>query len=343
MKVKSQRGSISIFVLIALLFYMAFLLLLYANNLNKVQTISEKVEILKNIYRQNYDNVDEVYNRYKGVQVGDYVNYDELSNGKKTYSVDYTQNGGTSNTNSQTFETEDLGWRVLDIADNGQITLISDNPTTATLYLRGENGYLNGEDILNNTCNELYGKGYGAESARSLNVYDINKIANVANSKGTTKIYRFPEEGDYLQYSNDGGVTWKDITDPNYQTFRMPGETEMISADNRSDEGISFLHEHYYYTISQKILDISLVNMLEKGTGESNITQWLATSTFYQYWNYYVGADLQKIQNDTVMEKELYNVRGWDLEVQYAFRPVVTLNSNVQLVKDTATDTWNIQ
>ena len=39
MKVKSQNGSITIFVLVALLFYMAFLLLLYANNLNKIQTI----------------------------------------------------------------------------------------------------------------------------------------------------------------------------------------------------------------------------------------------------------------------------------------------------------------
>lgn len=62
MKIKSQKGSIALFVLIALLFYMGFLLLLYASNLNKIQTITEKTEILKGIYERNIDNIDDVYN-----------------------------------------------------------------------------------------------------------------------------------------------------------------------------------------------------------------------------------------------------------------------------------------
>lgn len=62
MKIKSQKGSIALFVLIALLFYMGFLLLLYANNLNKVKTITEKTDILKGIYERNIDNINDVYN-----------------------------------------------------------------------------------------------------------------------------------------------------------------------------------------------------------------------------------------------------------------------------------------
>lgn len=62
MKIKSQKGSIALFVLIALLFYMGFLLLLYANNLNKIQTITEKTDILKGIYERNIDNINDVYN-----------------------------------------------------------------------------------------------------------------------------------------------------------------------------------------------------------------------------------------------------------------------------------------
>lgn len=53
MKLKSQKGSITIFVLIALLFYTAFLLLMYAANTNKFKTISEKSDILKGIYEKN--------------------------------------------------------------------------------------------------------------------------------------------------------------------------------------------------------------------------------------------------------------------------------------------------
>ncbi len=63
MNLRNQKGSIALFVLIALLFYIGFLLLLYANNLNKIQTISEKIELIKSIYEKNINNIDDVYNR----------------------------------------------------------------------------------------------------------------------------------------------------------------------------------------------------------------------------------------------------------------------------------------
>lgn len=63
MRIKSGKGSISIFVLIALLFYIGFLMLLYAGNLNKMQTISERAEAIKAIYSKNFNNIDDVYNR----------------------------------------------------------------------------------------------------------------------------------------------------------------------------------------------------------------------------------------------------------------------------------------
>lgn len=66
MRVKSQKGSITIFVLVALLFYMGFLLLLYASNVNRVQTISEGLNLIKSIYNKNVENIDEVYDRVLG-------------------------------------------------------------------------------------------------------------------------------------------------------------------------------------------------------------------------------------------------------------------------------------
>lgn len=63
MNLKNQKGSITLFVLIALLFYMGFLLLMYANNLNKIQALSEKTKVIKSIYAKNVENIDEVYNR----------------------------------------------------------------------------------------------------------------------------------------------------------------------------------------------------------------------------------------------------------------------------------------
>lgn len=63
MKLKSNKGSISIFVIVALTFYMSFSMLMYAANLNKIQTITEKMNAVKAIYSKNYDNIDDVYNR----------------------------------------------------------------------------------------------------------------------------------------------------------------------------------------------------------------------------------------------------------------------------------------
>ena len=63
MKLKLQKGSVTIFVLIALLFYTSFLLLLYAANTNKLVSIKEKSDILKGIYEKNTDNnsINELY------------------------------------------------------------------------------------------------------------------------------------------------------------------------------------------------------------------------------------------------------------------------------------------
>ena len=65
MKIKSQKGSITIFVLVALLFYTAFLLLMYAANTNKLVAIKEKSDILKGIYEKNTseESINNIYNK----------------------------------------------------------------------------------------------------------------------------------------------------------------------------------------------------------------------------------------------------------------------------------------
>ena len=52
---------------------------------------------------------------------------------------------------------------------------------------------------------------------------------------------------------------------------------------------------------------------------------------------------VRKIEYRTIGGCDLYHSGGAGQGYENAFRPVVTLNSNVKLVKDTATDTWNIQ
>ena len=262
------------------------------------------------------------------VKLGDIVNYDEGTVYSTT--VEASKSGYDSN---QTFKTEKSGWRVLGLSADGEIELISDNPTSTRLYLKGELGYLNAEKILNNMCNELYGKGEHATGARSLNVEDINKLENydptTYSAYGEIYTYRFPTSGNYMQYKRtkaDGTLItdWTNIT--TCQTYRAPGETEAekISADNRNDTGRSL----------ENTSDI-----ISNGTGSRDVWQWLAsrcincTSKSAGFYVRYVCS--------IVSNTPLYSSSGDPYSISGHVRPVVTLESDIQL-SGNSTDGWTI-
>ncbi len=286
----------------------------------------------------------EITNGEITVKVGDYVlNYDE---GTGSTQIETTESGHTA---PQNLTTENLGWRILGIGENGGLELVSDNPTTAKVTLSGETGYLNAEEVLNTACNELYGKGQYAKRARSLNVEDINKLANydpkTYNGYGDLYKYRFSTETDYMQYSKstDNGQTWSewvDITNASFQTFRMPGSTETISANNPK-ESKEIETTFYDYTISSEITETNIANMITKGTGDSNVTQWLASPTIYCASNY-AYFNVRYVYYGDVGNRLLYTSYGYSGSPSWAIRPVVTLESNIQL-EGNSEDGWTIK
>lgn len=286
----------------------------------------------------------EITNGKIKLKVGDYVlNYEEKT---ESIQIETTKSGHTE---QQTLTTENLGWRILGIGENGGLELISDNPTTATVTLSGETGYLNAEEVLNTVCNELYGKGQYAESARSLNVEDINKLANydpkTYTGYGDLYKYRFSTDTNYMQYakSTDNGQTWSDwldITGTNYQTFRMPGSTETISADNPK-ESEEIQYTTYIYTISSHITDTNIVNMITEGTGNSNLTQWIASRAI-NCSSGYAGFRVRNLYNGNMSYDALYESNGVSNNPSFTVRPVVSLKTNVQL-KGNSEDGWTVK
>ena len=287
----------------------------------------------------------EITNGEITVKVGDYVlNYDE---GIGSTQIETTESGHTA---PQNLTTENLGWRILGIGENGGLELVSDNPTTAKVTLSGETGYLNAEEVLNTACNELYGKGQYAKRARSLNVEDINKLANydpkTYNGYGDLYKYRFSTETDYMQYSKstDNGQTWSEwanITISGYQTFKIPGSTEKISAENPT-ESEEIEKTDYFYNISSEMADnTDIANMITKGTGDSNITQWLA-SRAVNCSSYFTLFNMHGVNNGDVITRYLYYSNGDSISPSGAVRPVVTLESNIQL-EGNSEDGWTIK
>ena len=107
------------------------------------------------------------------IQPGDYVAY--TPTGLESYVV----NGNYSGTGmNQTVTKEELNWRVLDKTQEGKLRLISATPTETTVKLQGANGYNNAVYILDELCNTLY-KGENA-TAKSLKIEDIQNKMNLS-------------------------------------------------------------------------------------------------------------------------------------------------------------------
>jgi len=139
-------------------------------------------------------------NKYSGLEIGDYVDYEKYLT-TKTYQALATDTGLAID---QTFTTEtSTKWRVLDITDDGRIVLVSEAPVNESvgLCLLGAKGYNNAETVLNNMCNILYSSSVG--TARSMTFADVAKV---------TEWDKVSQE---LKYSHYGG-TW-DWTKVNYE------------------------------------------------------------------------------------------------------------------------------
>ena len=298
------------------------------------------------------DNGDDTFTKGEvTVKVGDKVTYNVGT--KNSITVDKNQSGDRTNI---TFETEELGWRVLGINAKGEIELISDNPTSSKLSLIGEKGYLNAEKILNDICNELYGKGKYATGARSLNVEDINKLGNydptTRDGYGDIWTYRFPTSGNYMQSKRtkaDGTLVtdWTNISDYRYQTFKIPGETETISKNNRTDTGRSLEHtdSYYSYTVEDKVKQTTsdgkkMSDIISKGTETSAVNQSLASRCVNcdSRYAYFCVCNVSSIVRVDI----LYS--SYDLSTSSSInsvRPVVSLESSTQL-SGNSNDGWTI-
>lgn len=96
---KQEKGSITLFVVISMLFFVMFLTGMYMLSATAESGVIEEQARIKEIYEQGVNNIDEVYATLEGeianiynLKVGDYVIYDSGENGKITCRVLYKAN-----------------------------------------------------------------------------------------------------------------------------------------------------------------------------------------------------------------------------------------------------------
>ena len=241
------------------------------------------------------------------------------------------------------YSTENLEWRVLGVNEAGQLELMSTKPTTAKLYLAGKSGYQNAEVALNNFCNDLYGKGTGAASARSLTAEDINKLGNFNpetdySGYKTEYTYKYVESGGDCCEPGVYGIksenSSQDISNWSCtccETFYTPDWT--IDSTNVGPETLT--STYYYYTVSSKVTitdPVDMATLITKGEGgSSNITQWLGSRAVYCAEGN-AAFSVRYVFNGGVYDCNLYGCNGNESRDGFAVRPVVSLKSDVSLV-----------
>ena len=272
------------------------------------------------------------------VKVGDYVSYtpDTVSNTDTKYTTLIsnleTYSGSTANTTS-TLTQENLKWRVLDI-QNGQVRLISETPTTSKIELYGYNGYNNAVKLLDDTCSTLYNNSKLASKVQNLKIEDITKYMPTQPTEDTTpysptnKYYPeilLKEKGQTVNETTGTELNLSQQTEFINQKTKTQGDswtlkkTIWIQNMNNTD---SFKDIKYYKLFINNVSNYS--------------TYWMSTRCIYAHSNdAYFG--VSRVNSGLVGAGTLYNASGIEDPYGYGFRPVITLNSNVQVTSGNGT------
>ena len=319
------------------------------------------------------------------IHVGDYVNYDPTAGVTTglTYKSETTKSGYESDQtfDASKYEAAGFGWRVLDVKD-GKVRLISENyvgpgdygTTNLTkYYLKGQTGYINGKNELN-AISAIYGKGTGADSAKSITVDDINGVtgynpetANFSQGNwgeyGNQVTYTFNSENSYtatrtnganaeantnnfsgsFTYFNNATRTFVPLTTGSTtvtSTAYSYNPTTLDTTANAPTRGVDA--EGNYNTEYQMIFGEwkAVQNSKRQFTGSGTRPDyWLASEYAYADSNK-VDWGLRRVYNGNVANCYLYdNVNN----VYCGVRPVVSLKSSVNLKWNATAGEWQIQ
>ncbi len=330
--------------------------------------------------------------------IGTYVNYDPTKdeNGKEIKKT-ITSNAG-SPTDTRYYKASEKtvtegngygpqeysnkattnGWRVLGVDEKtGELLIISADPVKSTdnkeFYLRGIAGYTYGESELNKVCS-VFGSGYGATGARSVDVDDLNKITgynpnNVGKydpeqkttgtkyekdqpyEYGNKTTYSWTETANVVLWSGSNGKSNTGSAVDNYATYGfnwydIASKTWKNSTATTTPTEIATLTStsYLYYPDSLKTssgageglsTESREYKVLFMNKAESKVSYWLASSYVYTYSSSPNFGMRFVYSRGLVSNGSLYCSFGYADCYNYWVRPVVSLKSDIQLGEGT--------
>ena len=233
-------------------------------------------------------------------------------------------------------ETEDLGWKVLSVNNDGSVNLIANNNTGFEVSLSGINGYTNGAKALNEICSKLYGNleinGQKVKSARSANLTDFYNVVYQLNRKY--------EQGQKIQPV----INTKDVENDGYSTEQI---SDYIDASNTSGAQASNTNMLLAST-SPTIRSIkSATSKISEDIRNTGNNYWLASrQTWYGYdsqggkvqYSENIAYECYAINyirtdgaytNYNLFQVNGFNTSGSNYTYNCALRPVITVDGSV--------------
>lgn len=269
------------------------------------------------------------------IKIGDYVNYKPES---KTYTISKTYSGYTDN---QEYTTENLGWRILNINEDGTVDLISNKPTSQEVYFLGATGYNNGVYLLNDMCNKLYSNS-DKETETTARSLDIEDIQDKLKSEDTYKGYesktgtkwgssftygiakKFP-----AQWQNDNGVEKesesRNLISIEKELSDVESKTITQTLWDRDAEAMKTAFKETSTNFSETDSEIYYNLLCNKGNGR----YWLASRFAHTQSESYAVFGLKGVREGRVGGPYLFYTSGFLPSVESrSVRPVVNIQAD---------------
>lgn len=233
-------------------------------------------------------------------------------------------------------ETEDLGWKVLSVNNDGSVNLIANNNTGFEVSLSGINGYTNGAKTLNEICSKLYGNleinGQKVKSARSANLTDFYNVVYQLNRKY--------EQGKKIQPV----INTKDVENDGYSTEQISNYIDAGVTSGAQASNTNMLLASTSPTIRSIKSATSKISEDIRNTGNN---YWLASrQTWYGYdsqggkvqYSENIAYECYAINyirtdgaytNYNLFQVNGFNTSGSNYTYNCALRPVITVDGSV--------------
>ena len=292
------------------------------------QRLNEYEEELNKYLSNNDKKEEKLVDKVKDgtIKIGDYVKYiPDTANTIEILQELNTYSGSDKNTTS-TLTQESLNWRVLDLKD-GQVRLISELPTTSKITLSGYNGYNNAVKLLDDTCSTLYSNSKLASKVQNLKIEDITVYMKTQPTEDTTE-YK-PTNINYPKILEQE----ENQTVENSVTNNKLGVSEQhdFVTTGKATSATSTLKKTYWMNdMTANDFKDSKYYELFINNGSNYSTYWMSSRCVIAFSSG-AGFGVRDVGSGAVGAYLLCGSGVRENPSAYAFRPIITLNSNVQI------------